>query len=93
MNLFNTLVSLYENLIVKLIEKESISPLVIYTHIVFNNLKKVLVNGGGSILSLEILINLLSQTFNSDMLKYFIKNYDWNFIENSIIQDTLHILY
>jgi hypothetical protein len=69
----------------KLIQKASITPLLIYKHVVFNNIDKVLKSGNNFVM-LEILLNQVDSLFSKAYLYYFMKNYDWNFMEVSICQ-------
>jgi hypothetical protein len=69
----------------KLIQKTSITPLLIYKHVVFNNIDKVLKSGKNFVM-LEILLSQVDNLFSKTYLLYFMKNYDWNFMEVPICQ-------
>lgn len=69
----------------KLIQKASITPLLIYKHVVLNNIDKVLKSGNNFVM-LEILLSQVDNLFSKTYLLYFMKNYDWNFMEVPICQ-------
>lgn len=61
-HLFNYVIPIYEHLMAKLIEKPSITPLLVFKHLVYNNISKVLSSGGNYIV-LEILLCQLANAF------------------------------
>lgn len=78
-HLFNYVIPIYENLQEKLLQRPSIAPLLIYKHVVYNNIDKILKTGGNLIL-LEILLSQVNNIFSKPYLEYFMKNYDWNYL-------------
>jgi hypothetical protein len=66
--------------------------LLLFRHLVFNNIKRVLENGGSCIL-LEVLLCQLSNIFHRRTLRYFMQHYDWNYLETPVCEQALNILY
>lgn len=95
-HLFSYLLPIYEHLLAKLTQRPSLVPLLLFRHVVFNNLAKLLSPGGapgGSHLLLEVLLSQLAAIFEGETLRYFMRNYDWNFLEVPVCQQSLHLLY
>lgn len=78
---------------IRLIERPSIVPLLLFKHVVINNLQKLLSGGNNCYIILEVLLSQVSGLFEHRALNYFMRNYDWNYLETPVCQDTLRILY
>lgn len=91
-HLFNYVLPLYECLMGKLVQRASIAPLLVFRHLVYNNIQRAL-QGGGNLIVLEALLCQLGNVFEHAYLVYFMKNYDWNYLELSICQESLNLLY
>lgn len=69
-------------------------PLYLYANVVINNLRKLMKEGVmGRYLILETLLSQMSAIFQDKYLAYFLKLYDWNFMEEDICLETIKILY
>ena len=90
-----------------LIEKESMIPLYLFANVVLNNLKKLMgdeektassngtseKNVAGRFVILETILSQVSRIFQKQYLTYFLKLYDWNFMEEDICLEAIKILY
>lgn len=90
--LLSAVVALYEEVMSWLVKKDCIIPLLLYTHVVVNNLVG-LQRKGGELLKLEIILTQLVKVFEPPYLDYFLRLYDWNFMEEDICHQSLNILY
>ena len=90
--LFNHTLPIYSVLIYKLIQRPSVTALLLYKHTVLNNIQKIL-SEGGNYLILEALLGELTALFRPRLMEYFMRNYDFNFLEVPICQESLHVLY
>lgn len=104
-HLFGYCLNLYENLMEKLLMKNSVAALCLFKHFIMNNINKLLkpqtsltptatnYSNIGELLMLESLLTQLSNIFMPEQLVYFLKNYDWNYLEHSICLEALHLIY
>lgn len=76
----------------RLLERPSMLPLLLFRHVVYNNVQRLLEQGGSCIL-LEALLAQLSRLFTPPFLAYFMRHYDWNFLELPVCQQALNLLH
>lgn len=93
-HLFAYILPIYENLLTRLTQRPSLVPLLLFKHLVLNNLTKLLGGAGiGGLVLLEALLGQVAALFQGETLLYFMRHYDWNYLELPVCQQALHLLY
>jgi len=70
---------IYEPLLDKLLERPNIAALLLFKHVVMNNLE-LAIKGKLSYMFLEGLLSQVCNLFTQKRLEYFMRNYDWNYL-------------
>ena len=91
-HLYSYLLPIYDSVLEKLMQRPAITALLVFKHLILNNVEKILKMNCSCIL-LEGLLRELSKIFSKNKLQYFMRHYDWNYLEVSICQQSLNILY